>query len=56
MKSLHDYIAEVTAKTKAVPKVAPAKVRLNTKKKSNPYHDPNHAMSHDEEANGGSHK
>ena len=49
MKSLYDYIAEVTAKDKAVP----IKVQPKSKKKSNPYNDPNHAMSHDEEKHGG---
>jgi hypothetical protein len=49
MKSLHDYIAEVTAKDKAVP----TKAQPKSKKKSNPYNDANHAMSHDEEKRSG---
>ena len=49
MKSLHDYIAEVTAKDKAVP----TKAQSKSKKKSNPYNDTNHAMSHDEEKRSG---
>ena len=52
MKSLHDYIAEVTAKDKAVP----TKAQPKPKKKSNPYNDTNHAMSHDAEKNVGSKK
>jgi hypothetical protein len=49
MKSLHDYIAEVTAQGKE----APAKVSPKPKKKSNPYTDVNHAMSRDEEKRSG---
>lgn len=54
MKSLHDYIAEVESKDEVVPNNAPpVRKPLKTKKKSNPYYEPNHAMSHDAESNGG---
>jgi hypothetical protein len=49
MKSLHDYIAEVTAQSKE----APAKVSPKPKKKSDPYREINHEIGDDDEANDG---